>query len=562
VSSPHNKSLVAKVLIQREVILIDQFFLFKASMKTRKPIPSNPSVLFFLFFIGILLLSFGLMRISDHFSQTSKEFQLNMDATTIEAAPSEIEQIEQDTNLTALDKLNQMIEYLDTVKEMQHGLFGGYLAEVESGKIILEYNSKKTLQPASILKLITTGIALYKLGPSYTYKTSLQYDGELDTIKRVLRGNIFIRGSGDPTLGSNTFGYNSDKLITNWCKLIKKLGIDSIQGAIVADERLFDYEMIPIGWTWEDMQNDYGAGVTALSINENVMEVSLEKGNIKKVYPDNIPELKWVNLVSLSEDTSKTFIYAAAAPYEGKRILYGIARKGLTIGKIPLPDPPYMCSYALWKALEKDSISVRDSASTMRKLSWDKKYVKTEKKTFYVQSSVALKHILTHTNTVSQNFYAESLLKSIAVADQRYGSGFEGSEVIRKFWKEKNLDLYGYYQVDGSGLSRLNGLTPKQLGEMLIIFARDSIFFREYEQTLAVAGRTGTLQSIGKGSSAEGNIRAKSGSMSRVRSYAGYGTNKKGQKLVFVWIANNYAFEPARMKAIMERMMVLITEIE
>ncbi len=465
-----------------------------------------------------------------------------------------------DTSFKYLN-LNDLLLNLDTAQFMQNASYGFCLRDAKTGEIIEERNPNQSLVPASVIKVVTTGVALELAGANYQFRTRLQYDGKLDTINHILYGNIYIRGGGDPTLGSDIFTGNDLKnLMKRWKKAIKNLGIDSIHGAIIADARFFEYEMIPQGWNWGDMKSDYGAGVSGLSFRENTFDVVIQDGNITKMYPQ-IPDLQLFGKLSLVEDAPKSFVMLSGAPYDGKRILQGVVKLGKVQERCPMPDPAYTCAYTLWKALEQDSMSVRDSATTVLKLKRKKQYEETERTDFQIIMSPKLKYLIQHTNTVSQNFYAETLFKLIGIKGGSYGGSYAASQEIRAFWNDKNLKINGFWQTDGSGLSRSNAISPKLLTKMLVYFHNDSVHFQDYYNSLAIAGRTGTMAKLGIGTVAENNLRAKSGTMGRVKGYAGYVHDRSGRLLTFALISNNHVCSASEMRRYFEGIMIKIAEL-
>jgi D-alanyl-D-alanine carboxypeptidase/D-alanyl-D-alanine-endopeptidase (penicillin-binding protein 4) len=470
--------------------------------------------------------------------------------------------------LPPLEQLQIALQELNTDTTLAHGTFGFYLLDVESGEVIAKINEEQSLIPASVMKIVNTGVAMIKMGKNYRFKTRLQYDGELDTINHVLHGNIYIKGGGDPTLGSPVFKTHPKFVVRQWAKAIEKLGIDSIQGGIIADARHFEFNMTPSAWAWGDMQNGYGVGVSGLSFVENTAKIIIKRWGDDRlsiyVIP-KIPYLKIKNVMSKNLKSMKNHSYILGSPYGNEYFLKGGIRSDTKEfeDNIPIPDPALLAAYMLHDFLKnKDSLFVRDSLSTIRKILLDSSYTEKERTTFHTIYSPPLKTLIEHTNLTSQNFYAETILKELAVHAKSFGSTENGVKAVKNFLRRKNIDLKGFYMTDGSGLSRFDGLTPKQLGEILLVFAKDSVHFDDFYNTLAVAGETGTLKSIGKNTILEGNLRAKSGTMSRIKSYAGYVKNKSEKELIFVMISNNHLISGRQMKARFEKLMLLIANLE
>jgi D-alanyl-D-alanine carboxypeptidase/D-alanyl-D-alanine-endopeptidase (penicillin-binding protein 4) len=462
---------------------------------------------------------------------------------------------------SALAKLKAAVDSLASSPEMAHGGFGFCLANTDSGDIIYESNSNRTLVPASILKTITTGTALSILGPGYRFNTLLQQDGK--TEGKVLKGNIYIRGGGDPTLGSEVFGNTRiENIVSKWVEVIRNLGIDSIQGSIIGDADLFENDLIPAGWAWEDMQSDYCAPVSGLSFHENTYDLELTCSGSSvncRVRPE-VPGLKLHNQMKVNRGVDKSYAYVMGAPYMNERVLLGEAN-GSFQERSSVPDPAFFCAYTLYRALQKNGIAVADSCTTTRRLKQAGKYEKKERKTIHTTSSPSLSDIVAHTNAVSQNFYAETLLKAISAYKTGYGSTSGGVSAVIDHWKTKGIDLRGFYMVDGSGVSRFNAITPGQLTNMLVYYSKDEKMFTSFFNSLPVAGY-GSTEGICANTAAQDHVHFKSGYMTRVRCFAGYVQLKSGRTLAFTMMANNYMYGVQEMRNKLEHLMVLMATLD
>jgi len=517
--------------------------------------------------ISFVIISVGLLALLlSVFFYPSKEESKNQTVKSVVKVKKATTSILLPHDSTSLECLKGAIETLAHSDSLQHGTFGFCLSS-DSGNILVEYNSNQSLVPASALKTVTTGICLNKLGPGFRYSTRLQYDGVIDKFDKTLEGNLYIKGSGDPTLGSSVFnGCDEESILANWITAIKNLGIDSIKGAVIGDADVFDDDIIPAGWAWEDMQSDYGIGPCGLSFHENVYDIKVDGNSVKPKFSvvQPIPELKLINYIGVNNSTLKDYVYASGGPYSNERYLKGAVKAGnyTFIGQSAIPDPAYYCAHALYLKLKKNGIPVRDSATTTRKLRIRDKKIKKDRTSFYTTSSPTLSSIIWYTNTVSQNFYAENLLRSLSLYQKGYGSTPGGVNVVKDYCEENNIDTRGFFMVDGSGVSRFDAVTARQLVNVLQSYTKDSILFNVFYNTLPVAGDPGELSEICKGSLVEKNIRCKGGYMSRVLSFAGYVTTKSGKRLTFAMLANNYEYSVIGMRNELEKLMVLLSELE
>ena len=468
---------------------------------------------------------------------------------------------EKDTS--AMGRLLAFInDSINSAPQLRGGRWSFYLGAVDADTAIYEVNSTSGMVPASVMKIVTTGTALAILGPGYRFTTSLQYDGAQDG--NVLKGNIYIRGNGDPTLGSEVYGSSVEKVVNNWANAIQNLGVDSVSGKIIGDAEAFERDMTPGGWCWEDVQSDYGAGPSGLSIHENQFDISLNgSGNhVSMSYSPKIPGMKLYNQCVCNPSIGKSYAYVTGGPYQFDRVVQGEVNGHLD-ARGSIPDPALLCAQLLRQELLDRGIKVGDSATTIRliRLNGIKLEAEGGRKTLTSTSSASLRDLVYHTNQISQNFYAETILRAIAHKQKGYGSTFGGVSCVYEFWKNHNVDIQGFFMVDGSGLSRNNSVTTEQLVNMLRVYAKDTVMFESFYRSLPVAGESGTIRKLADSTAAEGNLRAKSGTMSRVRAYAGYVDTRSGKRLAFAMIGNNTQWELSEIRDRFEKLFVLMAEL-
>ncbi len=491
-----------------------------------------------------------------------------------------------DSSRNYLATLDSVFKAVIADSMLKHASFGYVVKDLDSGIHIYGYDTERALTPASTMKLVTTGGALNILGSLYRCTTSLEYSGKVEN--RILHGNIFIKGGGDPTLGSKYFSRANPSYLTHWSSAVKNLGIDSITGSVIGDAQFFSESMIPSNWAWGDIGNYYGAAACGLSCYDNSLTFEFRSGKnagdsteIIGVVPD-FPDLKIVNQV-LAGNTKVDLAYIYGGPFEQKRYIRGTipkARKSFKV-KGANPDPAYLFAIQLQHELLKKNIAIKGSPTTIRKIrernsqsnyladlskinlpndSISDSITVQVRKTIAGVKSPSLSQIVFWTNLISNNLFAEHLVRLIGKHKQDVGSVTAGTSCIKNFWLSKGIDLGGMCMSDGSGLSRSNKITASQLVEILSVMDTCSKS-KSFYSSLPEAGKTGTIRGMCKGSAAEGNLRAKSGYMSGVRSYAGYVTTLSGRRLAFAMIANNYSCTPADMKRKMESLMVKMAEL-
>ena len=470
-------------------------------------------------------------------------------------------------NLTA-----QKVEELVLLKEIQKlsidpimkfGRLGVYVKSIKTGKVLLAVEAEKNLSPASNLKLLTTAGALGILGENYVFKTILEYDGEI--IDSVLNGNIYITGSGDPTLGSDRYnGYlGYEALVALWTKKIKEAGIKTILGAVVADPTLFDLNALPDHWPWGDIGNYYGAGFYGLNINENLYRLYF-KGT---VIGDSAQLLKTVP--SLTGVTIYNEVKTGAAGSGDNAYIYSAPRSSYVYikGTIPsntdqfavrgaLPDPPLFCALLLTASLRSKNIKLYKAPLVLVK----KNSSALTRRIIYTTISPPLKDIVKQTNVNSINLNAEALLRVCGYKKYADGSIDSGVKAIQEFWRQKGLETTGWFMHDGSGMSPNNGISASQLCTGLYLISKDSSVFSTYYASLPIAGLTGTVAKLCKGTLADGNMRVKSGTLNKVICYSGYFTSKSGELHCFSIMANNYNCNNSVIISRLEKILIKMAE--
>lgn len=468
-------------------------------------------------------------------------------------------------NGNSQNKIVQTFTKITEEKVLENASFSFRVFDLDADSAIAEYNPKTSLVPASTMKLVTTASALVRLGSYKSFKTTLQHDGYIDS-NGILHGNIYIKGGGDPTLGSKYFlkkGTNQSTFMEQWVQEIKELGIDSITGRIIGDASYFSYDLIPSSWLWGDIGNYYGAGACGLTIYDNLTSFTFRSGEnagdstfIECVSPF-IPNLAINNLVKAA-NSKKDNAYVYSSPYSNSIKIKGSIPKDRTnfVVKSSMSDPAYQAAYDLEYFILKSGIKVGKNATTKRRILLRGDTVSTTRANFFTQKSPSIGRIAYYTNHISINLFAEHLLNEMGRKAYKDGSNYSGALAIKNFWN-KRIDARGMYVSDGSGMSRMNAISAFHLTSILR-YMKKSKNYKSFYSSLPIAGKSGTMRKIGRKTYASGRLRAKSGTMTRVKSYAGYVRSKSGKNLAFAIIANNYNCYTSTMTKKLEKLMVEI----
>jgi serine-type D-Ala-D-Ala carboxypeptidase/endopeptidase (penicillin-binding protein 4) len=470
--------------------------------------------------------------------------------------------------ISSKEVIQRKIDSLANSPFLENGFLGLSIKSVNSDKNIVEFNAKKSLVPASTMKLISSATALMAMGENFTYTTTLEYSGEIKD--SVLIGNVFIKGSGDPSLGSWRFKNKPDyKQLTDiWAKKIKDLGIKEIKGRVFGDGSVFDENVVPDSWSWGDMGNYYGSGAYGLNINENLFWATfnpskyLEAAPLVKTIPD-LPYYGKINRVLTDKANTGDQVNIYSTPYQDVLIMEGFVPAGENFSvKGSIPDPALFSAYFLHKKLEELNIKIADSP-----LSWmeaNKKNINFSKpsQTIIIDSllSPPLKDLARECNFQSINLYAETFLKTPSVLLNLGNSTDAAIKALKQIWQTKNVKLEGLKMKDGSGLSAANGITPNNMTDVLKTMFLEKSFDAFYE-SIPIVGVSGTVANLGKKSKAVGNVRAKSGSIDGVRAYAGYFTAKNGEMFCFSMMLNKYNSEYSSATRELEKLMIMMVDL-
>ena len=450
--------------------------------------------------------------------------------------------------LTAQNPLQEAVDNFKNNSIFNNASISFCAIDLSTGLMIAEYNPNLSLSPASIVKLFSTATAFEVLGSDYKPSTRIYIDGKIDS-NGVLQGNLWIRGGGDPTLGSKYFNEEGkeSQFLKIWCDTLKQLGIKNIAGSIVSDASQFGYTGIPEGWNWSDMGNYYGAGPSGLVIYDNMVKYTFKTGSyvgakteLLSIFP-SVPNFQFHNYITTSKkDGDNSFIFGA--PYSLDRFGNGtlpLNSKAFVV-KGSMPDPEFQIAYEFEKVLKENGITTEKGIKTARQMDVNKEYIRyrDDFELIYTHFGQSVLSIATHTNMKSVNLFAEELLCLSGCKLSGYGSTENSLKQLEKFWS-KRLNFTGLYIKDGSGLSRSNAISARHFCDLLQEMYKSSNY-ADFLSTLPLAGCSGTLSDVCKNQLGHGRIKAKSGTLNRVKAYSGYVDSESGKKIAFAIIVNNF----------------------
>ena len=456
------------------------------------------------------------------------------------------------------------VKWLLQAPYMRGASFSLVVKDVQEGRTVYSYDTDRLQSPASVLKTVATATALEILGEDYRYPTTLEYDGILEN--GTLEGNLYIKGSGDPSLGSSHFALGQNKFLSTWIAALQKAGIKHITGSVISDESIFDTEGVSIKWLREDMGNYYAPGSYGISIFDNMYKLSLQTGAagtrpvLKGTEPD-IPFIRFKNYLKAAPVSSDS-AYIIGAPLDDVRYLYGVlpANREAYVLKGDIPDPALYLARYLTDQLQQKGIRVDGSPSCYRIEVEENRWKKGERKEIVTTYSPTLREIASVCNHVSHNLYADALVKTVGLQykprrNEMISSFGRGVQVVKEYWEKKGLDVFPLRMNDGSGLAPADKVSAGFMGELLVYMATESAVSDAFIASLPQAGIEGSVRNFLKGSKLQGKARLKSGGITGVRSYAGYIT-KDGKTYAVAVFSNNYSCPMSRMTRALEKLLL------
>jgi len=452
---------------------------------------------------------------------------------------------------------------------LEPGIFAVKIVSLDTGNVIFEQNANKFVRPASNMKLYTVAAALDRLTPDYHFITSVYAKEKAE--KGTVKGDLIIYGRGDPSIAARFNNGDYFKGINDLADRIVAAGVKRVKGDLVGDESYFNGAPLGSGWEWEDLQWAYGAQVSALSVNDNGIDLTAKPGEkvgapvVITTGPPSTSFMTIANRATTSARGSKSNL----------QIYRGLGANTLELsGSIPLGDNGWTGSVAIpdpalaFVAMLRDALIKRGVKIDGRLRTADARLggsgIKPDGLLNLVLlagmpppppgpveiaslQSPAFSLIAAHTLKPSQNQYTELILRTLGKhqpAKPDDGNRIRddedlGLEAVRAFLHQAGVGDNDLALNDGSGLSR-NDLISANTTVQLLTFMSKHKYFAQFRDALPIAGVDGTLRTRMRGTPAEGNLRAKTGSLSSVASLSGYVTTAAGEHLVFSMMLNNY----------------------
>ncbi len=444
-------------------------------------------------------------------------------------------------------------------------LWGIRIEASDSDEVLYSRNGDIPFVPASVNKLITTAVALDRLGPDYTFTTHLRFPGGEIPADGVVRGDLQIIGGGDPTLGTAE-GEGGRNVLDGWVKRLQKAGVKQISGHIVGVDDIFVEEPLGQGWAWDDEQYHFSAESSGLTLHGGTAGYRIE-GNKKQrlskkqlhLYPKS--DYLTPHIQVTDEKRQVQITRMRGTNHFVVEVPRSMKRNPPMSGRVTVKNPTAWTATLFREALQEAGIEVKGQAV-------DSDYLRDfipASGLVWTHHSKPLKEILPLANKRSINLVAEHLLRSSGVQRDQSGAVVQGGSVqrglqqIAQYFNQLGVESYRYHIVDGSGLSRYNLVRPEDLVRLLKGMAQHPQA-EVYRKSLSHSGRDGTLKWRMRGTPLEERVWAKTGTLSSVRAIAGYLKSPKGRPLTFAILVNNYASGSRKIRNRIDSILLKVAE--
>lgn len=454
----------------------------------------------------------------------------------------------------SLDAVSERIDAVLQRDAYVGASWGIAVTDVNTGEVLYTHNAEKNFVPASNAKLLTSAAALEHLGPDYRYRTRVYVDGPVRD--GTLEGNLIVRGSGDPTLGSSEGDAPPTAVFRAWADSLRARGIRHIAGDVVGDDDFIDDTPLGYGWSWDDAPYGYAAEIGGLVFHDNTVELRIEGRQ-----PGMPGRLEWMpgntEYVSVQNRTRTVRgLRRVDESYQRQRGTNEIlAATQLPPGAtereaITVTNPTLFFTHVLRDVLLDKGISVQGRPVDVDAIPIKPSYTAEAMQRVATHVSPPLRRIAAQLNAESLNLYAEQVLRTLGTAplpnappDLASGTSARGAFAVRSTLARAGVDTSHVTIADGSGLSRYNLVSADALVRLLqYMWAHPDTTMRDaFYESLPVGGKNGTLSYRFRGrDAANGNVRAKTGTLTGISALSGFVTSARGTPLAFAIVCNHH----------------------
>ena len=471
-----------------------------------------------------------------------------------------------------LDVLQARMREVAGSPQLAAAHFAAKIVSLDTGRVVYEENAGKLLMPASNMKIYTVAAALDRLGPDFRFSTSV-YAQEKPDHSGKLKGDLVIYGRGDPTFAASFYNKDYYKAVDELAARVAAAGVKRVEGDLVGDESYFTGAPLGAGWEWDDLQWYYGAEVSALTVNDNALDLFVKPGvragdaalvttgpatpTVRVVAPkpneeaaDSPNFITFVNRVVTAPRGAKRELTVYRPLGQGLIEVSGMIAEGDPgyTGAVAVPRPALLFASMLRAALERQGVTFKGrtravDARTRERLG--QPFDASRLVEIARRESAPFSEIAARTMKPSQNLYTELILRTLgrqfppADPNLKLTSAAAGHAVVRAFLREAGVEADRLTFFDGSGLARSNLISADATVRLLTHMSRHR-HAQAWLSAQPVAGVDGTLRNRMRDSPAAGNVRAKTGTLNNVSALSGYVTSAAGERFVFSLIVNHY----------------------
>ena len=455
------------------------------------------------------------------------------------------------------ETLRQAIDAMLAAPDVRHARWGVLIVDPELGDTLYSRDAGKLLVPASNQKIITSAVALDLLGPDFRFRTPVLANGEVR--EGVLAGDLLVAGRGDPSVSDRVAGDAMLPLLAI-ADSLRARGVTRIRGRVIAHGNAFPDANVGYAWEYDDLSTSSGAAIDELLFNDGIATVHVRGAErpgdpplVRTTPARTVPRLR-VEATTTARGTGRDSLAQLNAikdTVKGDVVVSGTVPAGDSVSlTVTYRDPTEAYLGALREALEARGITVGDSAiSTAARAD-----------TLFVAESPTLAQILPSFMKPSQNQIGEMLFKSIALQRTDTGAGRVSRRIVGERLRAWGAAPDGFLVWDGSGLSRQDLVSPETLVRVLDAMRRSPNYLVYYD-AFPVAGVDGTLRTRMRGTTAESNVRGKTGTLSNVRSLSGYATTADGRTLLYSILCNHYLVSTDYISRVQDSIAVRVTRL-
>ena len=468
----------------------------------------------------------------------------------------------------ATERFAERAESLVSATPVNKGAWGLLVVDAATGETLYEKNADRYFTPASNMKLLTTALALDKLGPDYRFRTTVETHGAI--AQGVLSGDLILVGRGDPNLSNRKFPFDTkeefdgppEKALIELADQVLARGVKQISGDIVGDDSYFPRDRYPDGWEIDDMVWEYGAAISAIVVDDNMVTLTLTPGekagdSTAGVVEPATSDFAVKNGVTTSAMAEKPDLTLLREPGSNTVVVTGTLPAKSAPHKLVLAiqEPAQHAASTLARLLADRGVKFRGTV----RANHDPDAAEASRTVLAEHLSLPLGDTLKLVNKISQNLHTEILLRTAARQQGRWATPDDLLKFPEEFYARVGIAPGDVVQQDGSGLSRHNLVTSRAL-VALLLYAQKQTWFPVYFGSLPLAGIDGTLSDRMKKAGMMGRIHAKTGSVEHVRTLSGYADTPGGRRLIFSFLSNNQSVKNHEVHDVLDGLCLAMVE--